>query len=449
MPYAGRMMICWIIFSLWSIVGVSYIVGRQLRPQAAWAWATAMILCPPLTTLIYYLAHLHPHRPSLPQRREAYTRLQNLIANECGSALTLRNKVRTLHNANHTFAALIRDLHHAKEQINVEYYILGSDRVGEAIMRLLQRRARAGVRVRVIYDAVGSWRLDRARIKALQDSGIEARAYSPMQFPFITASAHRRNHRKVVTIDSRIAYIGGINIASRYIDGGRLGFWRDEHLRIEGAAVEQLQALFVADWRRVGGGEIEKIKPQLRISTSCAVQIAWAQEGRSRMALHHAFAEAIASARRNIRISTPYFIPPTTLLDAICRAARAGVEVELLVPMVGDVALVAQAAEGYIRHCVGQGVRVYRYRNGFLHSKTVTIDEAVTVIGSANIDYRSLYYNLEASAIIYNREVTMDYISRFYADVALSEPLDAERHMPQSPLRCVVQGLARLLAPLL
>lgn len=443
------MTLCWIIFFVWSCAGICWVVSRRLCPLAAWAWVVGMILCSPLATLLFYLTAVPSVRPRQPVRQPSYTRLQNLVANECGSPLSLRNKVRALHNADRTFTALIRDLHHARSEINIEYYILGCDRVGESIMRLLERRARAGVSVRIIYDAVGSWRLDRGRIKSLLQSGIEIQAYAPVRFPFLRASAHRRNHRKVVTIDGRIAYIGGINIASRYVDGGRLGFWRDEHLRIEGAAVEQAQAIFAADWRRAGGGELPRLKPQHRTTASCGVQVVWAEEGRSRMALHHAFAEVIASARHNVRISTPYFLPPPTLLDAICRAARSGVRVELLVPMVADIAVVGLAAEGYIRHCAEQGVKVYRYRNGFLHSKTITVDESVAVVGSANIDYRSLYYNLEASAIVYNRETAMDYASRFYADVALSEEVDAERLPPQSPLRRLLQGLARLIAPLM
>ena len=447
MPEFPFVMIYIVVYALWSIVGAVWVIIRCDTPSAAWAWAVAMIVCAPVATLLFYLCHLSANCFRDAYRRPAHSRLQSVVANGCGASLTLHNDVRPLHNADQTFSSLIRDLQRARFAIDIEYYILTNDRLGRAIASVLMRRARSGVRVRVIYDCVGSWRLCRSERERLRRSGVEVRPYQPVKFPWLTPKVHRRNHRKLAVIDGSIAYLGGINIAGRYMGSGRLGFWRDEHIRIEGAAVQQLQRRFNADWLSVGGRKTTPLNPMIRISTVCPVQIVWAEEGPSRTTLLHTFVEAVASARHNIRIATPYFLPPEPLMEAIIVAARAGVKVELLVPRIMDVRVVALASARYIERCVSAGVEVYRYGGGFLHSKTVVIDDGVVIIGSANFDYRSLYYNMEVSAIVYNRKVATDYASRFYADVALSERVSVEA--PISLPTLLAQGLARLLAPIL
>lgn len=447
MPEALGVMIYVVVYALWSIVGAAWVIIRCDNPSAAWAWAVAMILCAPLATLLFYLCHRRGDSFGAVRRRPAHSRLQSVVANGCGAVLTLHNDVRPLHNADQTFAALIRDLQRARFAIDIEYYILASDRLGRTIASVLMRRARSGVRVRVMYDCIGSWRLCQSELQRLRRSGVEVRAYLPVRFPWLTRGVHRRNHRKMVVIDGSIAYLGGINIAGRYMGAGRLGFWRDEHIRIEGTAAQQVLRLFDADWRSAGGCVTASLHPTLRTSAVCPVQVVWAEEGTSRATLLHAFMEAMASARHSIRIATPYFLPPEPLMEAIIAAARAGVKVELLVPKVMDVRVVALASTRYISRCVAAGVEVYRYGGGFLHSKTIVIDEGVVIIGSANIDYRSLCYNMEVLAIIYNRAVAADYISRFKADVALSERVDADNSTSLPTL--LAQGAARLLAPIL
>ena len=244
--------------------------------------------------------------------------------------------------------------------------------------------------------------------------------------------------------------IGGINIATRYVDGGRHGFWRDEHLRIEGDAAAHLHELFRSDWLSAGGEELQPLPEQKQSrpsNPSHPLQIIHSAEGPTRHAHHRAIIEAICSARHNIRISTPYLLPPPALLEAICIAARSGVEVELLIPARSDVRIAGLAAEAFVRYCVQQDVKVYRYRNGFLHSKLITIDESVAIVGSANLDYRSLCYNLEASVAIYSPALVREYNSRFYTDLALSEPVSRLQRPTIS--RLLAEGLARLLAPLL
>ena len=440
---------CLALYAFWSISGALWVIQRCESVASAWAWALAMVLCAPVATLLYYLCSVCRVEYPATQYRASYSRLQNVVANGCGMPLTLHNRVLPLHSGQETFSALMRDVQLARYEICVEYYILDCDRVGRAFMQLLMRRARAGVKVRIIYDGVGSWRIGRAERERLSGSGVEIRSCAPLRPPFLQRAVHRRDHRKVVVIDNQIAYIGGINVACRYLHGGKLGFWRDEHLRIEGAAAHHVRSLFATHWRVVGGEmEIGAALPE-RLPVVCPVQILWTEEGMSRMTLLHALMEAIASARHNIRIATPYFIPPEELLTAIIIAARSGVEVELLLPRVSDVRVAELASERYVTRCVEAGVKLYRYGVGFMHSKTIIIDESVVIVGSANMDCRSMYYNMELSAIIYNRWVARDYISHFEADVTLSERVTQADFAHRSTVQLLKQGFARLIAPLL
>ena len=443
-----------VIHILWSIAGTIMIVVRGGNPASTWGWIAFMLISPPAATLLLLLTADRAMPPAVADDAPYRTRLQNCILANCGARLAMRNRVDTLHNADRTFAAIIRDLQRARREIDIEYYIINDDRIGRAIAGILMRRARAGVRIRIIYDALGSWRLGRRILRDMHREGIETAPYGRLRFPYLTPSVHRRNHRKLIIIDGRTAYLGGINIASRYVDGGKMGFWRDEHIRIEGDAVAQAQDIFAADWMKTArrttarATDFAPREPHGAIDT-LPIQIAWAQQGPTRMTLTQAFIEAIASARRNIRISTPYFLPPQTLLDAIRSAARSGVKVELIVPIKTDVAVAGLATDSYVRECVEAGITVYRYRNGFLHSKTIVVDDGVTAVGSANMDYRSLEYNLEAVAFIYDREIAADYISKFRADAAMSELVTA-RWIAARPFTVrLVEGFARLIAPIL
>lgn len=436
------------IYAVVSIVAAVWVIVQSEEPRSAWGWAVAMLLCMPLALLLYYLCAAEREEYREMVVRASYSRLQNVVANGCGATLTLHNRVQALHSGDATFAALLRDIQHARHEINIEYYILVCDRVGKALLSVLMRRARAGVKVRIIYDAVGSWRISRSERERIASSGIEIRPFAPVRFPWLTRSVHRRNHRKVVVVDGRIAYLGGVNVAGRYVNCGRIDLWRDDHLRVEGAAAYQLQLLFARDWHQAGGEMVvEAYSPQTQ--SICPMQIAWSQAGQSRKTWLHLLMEAISSARHAVRISTPYFMPSEQLLEAITVAARGGVKVELIIPRRCDVRVVELAAEAYVRRCVRAGVEVYRYGGGFLHSKRVSVDDNIVIVGSANLDGRSLNYNMEVAAVVYNRRVASHYISQFNADVALSERISAEEFAHKKFGCRLMQGLARLLSPIL
>lgn len=429
-----------ILHTGWSIAGIIYVLRHSFSPVSAWAWCLAMIVAPPFATLILWLTHYDTTFSKQHLRTPHYNRLQRAIATLTQGELTTRNHVTALHNADSTYASIIRDLQHARYEIIFEYYIIDNDHIGSAILALLCRRARAGVRVKIIYDAVGSWRLKGATIKNLKQCGIELKCFRSPRFPFLNSTIHRRNHRKIILIDREILYVGGINIASRYLGRGRHGAWRDDHIRIEGEAAQKAT-------RQIAPSAKGNFRRRAT-TTLCPMQLIYPSQDSPTIALQYIFQEAFAAARHSILISTPYFLPPTSLLDSICSAAQCGIEVTLIIPSRSDIALIDRGSMPVLRRAVASGVKLFRYKEGFLHSKVVIIDDSISIIGSANMDYRSLRYNLEAAAVIYNKGLAHHYAEQFMQDVVHSTSVTSH-DLRSSTLGHIKEGVAQLFAPLL
>ena len=316
----------------WTLGAVPLVTRQKRLPASAAAWLALILLLPVAGTLLYVLAGYRPHLPAAERRAYRGDRLGQIIARGCGTRITRHNSVELLHNGNNAFTALIASLQRAVRSIHMEYYIIRDDRIGRTIAEILIRKARAGLEVRVIYDAVGSWRLSRTMLRRMHEAGVETAAFEPVRFPWFTTRVTRRNHRKIVVTDGKVAYLGGINIAKYYLDGDYMGKWRDEHLRIEGDAVKDLQRLFIADWARVTDEclDLRRYVAPHGIRQRLPIQLAWSEEGPSRLTIAEAFAAAVVRARQRVRICSPYFLPPTLILDALRLAARGGIRVEVL-----------------------------------------------------------------------------------------------------------------------
>ncbi len=435
---------------LWSACALIFLTRRHRTPASAAVWSAIVLLLPAAGTLLYILAG---YRRPAPPRREPPFRgdaLGRIIAQGCNTRPTPRNRIDLLHNGSNAFSALIATLQRATRSIHMEYYIFRDDRIGRTIADILIRKSRAGVEVRIIYDAVGSWRLPRPMLRRMHRAGIRTAAYAPIRFPWFTPRAARRNHRKIVVADGKVAYLGGINIAAYYLDGDDMGKWRDEHLRMEGDAVADLQRLFLDDWAAACG---ERLDPALHtcahaIRQPLSVQIAWAEEGTSRTTLAEAFAAAIVRAHRRVRLCSPYFMPPTLILDALRLAVSCGVRVEAMIPSCSDSLLTDLAADSYVEDLLAAGVELYRYDNGFLHAKVLIVDDFLVSIGTANMDYRSLMDNLEVTAFIRDRETARRMAATFDADRASCTRVEPQTWRP-APWRRTTGDLLRLLAPLL
>ena len=311
-PAVRGMYIALTLHLLWTLGAAAVITRRQRIPASAAAWLALVFLLPVAGTLLYVLAG---YRRAVPAAESCDCRgdaVEQIVARGCGTRPAPRNSVSLLHNGSNAFTALIAALQHAVRSIHMEYYIIRDDRIGRTIAEILIRKARAGLEVRVIYDAVGSWRLSRTTLRRMHDAGVRTAAFEPVRFPWFTTRVSRRNHRKIVVTDGRIAFLGGINIAKYYLDGDYMGKWRDEHLRIEGDAVKDLQRLFIADWARVTDEclDLRRYVAPHGIRQRLPIQLAWSEEGPSRLTIAEAFAAAVVRARQRVRICSPYFLPP-------------------------------------------------------------------------------------------------------------------------------------------
>ena len=241
-------------YLLLAIPSAAAVLRQKQTPVVAIAWLLAIVLLPIGGSLFYLLAgYRKPVRDVPPTDSRPAAGIERMLWYGCSTRVRYRNRVEQLHDGGEAFAALISALQGARRYIHLSYYIFADDRIGHAIADILVRKARAGVEVRLLYDAIGSWKLSERFVRRLRGAGIEVRAYAPLRFPWFSPRANRRNHSKIAVIDGRTGFVGGINIAERYLDGDALGRWRDEHLRIEGEAVDDLQRLFAADWALEGG----------------------------------------------------------------------------------------------------------------------------------------------------------------------------------------------------
>lgn len=438
------------IHLLWTLAAVPHVTRRQRLPASAAAWLGLILLLPVIGTLLYILAGYRPGVcPDYAATAEGDP-VEQIVTRGCGSFVTPHNRLQLLHNGNNAFTALIAALQRARRSIHMEYYIIRDDRIGRTIADILIRKAHAGLEVRVIYDAVGSWRLSRDMLRRMHRAGVRTAAFEPVRFPWFTGTVCHRNHRKIVVTDGRIAFLGGINIAKYYLDGDDMGKWRDEHLRLEGDAVSDLQRLFIADWAHVRGEYLDParyIAPHA-VRQRLRIQLAWSGEGSSRLTIAEAFAAAIVRARERVRISSPYFLPPAMILDALRLAARGGVRVEVMIPTCSDSSITDLISDSYVEDLLDAGVELYRYRNGFLHAKVLLVDGELASVGTANMDYRSLLDNLEVTAFIRDRRTVGALWAAFDEDLDASSRVTHATWRPPAWRRTLGDAL-RLVAPLM
>ena len=360
-------------------------------------------------------------------------------------------KVEVLVGGTETFERLFADIEQAKNHIHIEFYIIEDDTVGNELRRLLIRKAQQKVRVRVIYDYLGGFRLSDAYIKSLRNAGVYIQPFLPFNRKFGYNKINYRNHRKLGVIDGKIGYTGGINIANRYIYGNRLGKWRDTSIRLEGAAVHGLQNLFLTDWQFVDNKAVfdEKYFPEPKIFLQNVVQIVPSGPDTDWETILQGIITVFSNARKNIFIHTPYFLPPESLMITIEIAALSGVDVRLMVPYKTDTLLASAASSSYFQRVMEAGARIFLYKQNFLHSKAITVDNEIGIVGTANMDIRSFEQNFEVNAFIYDKTVAQNLYSAFEDDAKFCEEIFLESWKQRKPIKRVKESLARLFSPLL
>ena len=313
------------------------------------------------------------------------------------------NRVTLLKDGREAFPSMISAIEGASSTINLETYMLRSDRTGWRFGEILAKKSSEGVEVNIIYDSLGSLDCGEDFLQFLQSRGINILEYNPIA-PWKKGWRWlRRNHRKILVVDGRVGFTGGINIADDYSDPSEGGKgWRDTHIKIEGPVVRELQRLFLSTWKKSAGER--KYFPYLEESGDTPVQIVGSREIRNRKAIKKAYINAIKNAKESIYLTNAYFIPDRGILRAIWNACKRGVEIVLILPGISDVKVVQYASRSLYSRLLSQGVKIYEREGKVLHSKTAVIDGIWSTIGSYNMDHRSYLYDLEVNAIIYGRE---------------------------------------------
>ena len=308
-----------------------------------------------------------------------YIDLIKLLRNSNQAHLLYGSSVEYFVTGRDKFQALFRDIDKATDHIHIEYYVWDDDVIGNQLKNLLIKKSAEGVKIRVIVDAVGSWRVKNSFYEQLRSAGIEVEEFMKVTFPMFTSHVNYRNHRKIVVIDGQVGYIGGMNIADRYINGPSWGNWRDTHIRIEGKGVQGLQSIFLIDWYMVSKSLItaRKYFPPLESYGDNSMQIVSSGPYSPAREIMQGFMQAIFGAQSYIYIQTPYFIPPESLSEALIAASVRGVDVRLMVPRRSDTLLVQLASRSYFKKLLRAGVNIYFYEPGFLHSKLMVDRKSV------------------------------------------------------------------------
>lgn len=378
--------------------------------------------------------------------------VMTLLLNNSKALLTGYNQVKILNDGEETFTSIFKALKKAKDHIHLEYYILEDGELASELLGILVAKAEAGVEVRVIYDDVGSWKLSKEYVQALEKAGVVVQAFLPVRFPILTSRVNYRNHRKIIVIDGKTAFVGGLNFADRYLDGlPEIGIWRDTHLKVRGEAASSLQIVFLIDWYFVRQEVLlnEKYLPYKKAKEKCLLQITASGADSDWASIMQAYFSAITSAKQNVYISSPYFMPNGSILMALKTSAMSGVDVRVLIPKKSDSFMTYWGTLSYIEELLEAGVRIYFYNAGFNHSKIMTVDGIMSTVGTANMDVRSFEQNFEVNALVYDEKVTLELRDRFLQDLEQSTEINLEQWTNRNKIQKLKESIARLFTPLL
>lgn len=382
-------------------------------------------------------------------------RIVSLLLNTGIFPFTINNNIEIYVDGNEKFENLIKDIRNAKDHIHLEYFIIKDSEIGEKIKKELIDKAKAGVKIRIIYDDVGCWRFwfHRKFFNEMRIYGIEIIPYLKGKITIpVGGQLNYRNHRKIVVIDGQIGYTGGINIGDEYIGKNeKFGYWRDTHIRIEGTSVYMLQMIFLTDWYYNTKKVLlkENLFPKLNDKGSCIMQIVASGPDSDWESMHYAYFYAICQAKKSIYIETPYFIPDESLLKALKCAALSGVELIILFPKIADHKIVNTASYSYFQEILESGGKIYLYNKGFLHSKVIIIDDFMASTGSANMDFRSFKLNFEVNAFIYDNNIINEIKKDFMDDLENSEELERNKFESRNTVMKIKESISRLFSPLL
>ncbi len=468
-------MLATILIIVYIIIGLIIVVSLLLngvRPSKTLAWLLAIFTIPIGGVLLYLLLGRNRRKSKLfSLQRDLWERnyppdgtdtvkiseynkkISNLIYKTSKCPVTEHNKLTVLKDGRNTFESIFEALESAKEHIHLQYYIYEDGILAEKLLEIFERKVAENVTIRVLYDGIGSYSLSREYLNRLRKCNVEVAQFLPFRFGKFLSSLNYRNHRKIIVVDNKIGFIGGINISDKYLKGDpHLGKWHDTHLRIEGEAVDYLNGLFITDWYLASNKKVDTAPFQIKKTEKkeTPMQIVPSGPDDDFAAIEQVYFSIMNNAKEYVYITNPYVIPNHAILQSMQTAALSGVDVRLLMSSSTDIKLVDWCVRSYYESYLKAGIKVYLYPDGFLHSKVMLCDDKIASIGTANLDNRSLQQNYEANAIVYDATLCKQMKTDFLQDCSKSIMLDDYQIFSNRPwIHKLIEGTAKLLSPIL
>lgn len=453
---------------------VIVILSENRNPIRSLAWIIALLFLPGVGVIFYlffgrslkghHMISRHNKRKLMHHFKKRSVPMDSLHLNDgerqlvklafslTRAPLTVNNDIEIFTIGRDKFKALLSDLSRAKRSIYFQYYIFSDDSTGQAVADILMRKAREGVCVKVLYDHVGSFSASNKFFRRMKEAGVDTHPFFRVTFPQLANRINWRNHRKIVIIDNEIGYIGGMNIADRYVRGMDDGSaWRDTHFRLRGDIVESLIYSFAVDWYflKKPGEHLQLDRYEHGLHNDCAMQLVTSGPVDPWHNLSLCFLKAISSAKKSIFIQTPYFLPTDPLLNALEAAALAKVDVRVMMPAKSDSRLLQLASYSYVTRCLKAGIKVYLYTPGMLHAKAMTVDDSFATAGSTNFDFRSFENNFECNLLIYDHKVNSRLREIFFNDLKECRKLKYSEWKSRPLPQRMLESFVKLFAPIL
>ncbi|SNZ00731.1 cardiolipin synthase [Flagellimonas pacifica] len=465
-----------VLVILYVVLAIAMIIGilvNGARPSKTLAWLLAIFTIPVGGIILYLLLGRNRRKNKILRKKQAvfsreikpipdgvlkignrYSRVIRLINKNCRFQPTLHNSTTLLKDGKTTFESIFEALEGATDYIHLQYYIFEEGELADRLLNLFRAKVNEGVKVRMIYDSIGSYTLSRKYVNDLKSVGVEVYPFLPFRFDHFLSSLNYRNHRKIIVVDGIHGFTGGINISDKYLKGDpNLGTWHDMHIRLTGPAAKQLEEVFIADWYLVAeeqlqlGNCIEKEEP-INIEEKI-VQIVSSGPEDDFPNIQQVYFEMINEAKNYVYITNPYIIPGNEILLALQTASLSGVDVRILVSEHADSNLVGWTVRSYFEPLLKAGVQLFLFPDGFLHSKVIVSDDAIVSIGTANIDIRSFEHNFEVNALIYDKSFSLQLKADFLNDCAKSRELTFYEHKQRSWITKLKEGAAKIFSPIL
>ncbi len=471
------------LFLVNFVIALTIIFLERKNPSATLAWIMILFLVPVAGIILYFLFSQNIARQKIFRMTKYEEAIINASLNEQINAIkhgefnfsnpeskkwqdmirlhqtysdsffTQDNKISVLTDGRHKFDSLIKDLMEAKQTINIMYFIVKNDSMGRLLIDTLTQKAKEGIEVRLLIDAMGSREISRKTLESLRLAGGQFAFFFPPMFKYLNMKLNYRNHRKLVVIDGTIGYLGGFNVGNEYIGKKKkFGFWRDTHLRLMGSCVQDMNARFILDWRFASKENIvisQAYYDEPFQAGTTGIQIVSCGPDSLKEEIKQGYLKMISSAKKNIYIQTPYFVPDASILEVLKTAVLSGVDVKIMIPCMPDHMFVYWATYSYVGILLNLGAKIYVYDEGFMHAKTICVDGEIASIGSANFDIRSFRLNFEANAFIYDAAEVYKLEAIFETDMMKSHELTKHLYRNRTLVIKFKESVSRLLSDLL